>query len=126
MDTGHNYITMCKKAIEIQRLARIPSVRPSSSIMRIDNNYWYANSLLHTSRLEFIWLPTQSQLQRMLLKANTYEAIQELMDKFNEFWMWYNDGFTSMEQLWLAFVMREKYLKRWWINGKKWIELKKL
>jgi len=27
-------------------------------------------------------------------------------------------GFTSMEQLWLAFVMKEKYNKVW--NGKEW------
>lgn len=34
----------------------------------------------------------------------------------------YPPGFTSMEQLWLGFIMSEKFNKVW--NGKKWIKRK--
>jgi len=33
----------------------------------------------------------------------------------------YTNDFTSMEQLWLAFVMNEKYNKVW--NGKDWMKV---
>ena len=49
-----------------------------------------------------IWLPRQDQLQGMV-------EYTVGVNKFN-----------SMEQLWLAFVMSEKYNKKW--DGKDWIK----
>jgi hypothetical protein len=55
-----------------------------------------------------VWLPRQDQLQEM------YGTFQECS---------VNGGVvTSMEQLWLAFVMKEKHNKVW--NGNDWINEK--
>ena len=90
-----------------------------------------------------IWLPTQSQLQEMVGQSN----IEYLLLDFHKFVApddyclhgdrevgFYHQGyceictdqrnevhrqFTSMEQLWLAFVMKEKFGKVW--TGEKWI-----
>lgn len=73
------------------------------------------------TREHCIWLPRQDQLQEMVyaqgnnIDTNLAEAISQFyhfsMDK-------YRQSFTSMEQLWLAFVMREKYSKVW--DGEEW------
>ena len=74
-----------------------------------------------------IWLPQQDQLQKML-----NQPIGKIICTFG---LWYsamlevatlslNDILffkTSMEQLWLAFVMREKYNKTWVDN--KWAKM---
>ena len=72
----------------------------------------------------WIVLPRQDQLQEMV------EG--QLRDKFDRFDVWCHSKtgfpgawsdwtlqFTSVEQLWLAFVMKEKYNKVW--DGDKWI-----
>ena len=80
-----------------------------------------------TKKKSCIWLPTQSQLQKMLNKS--------LWLLVAEFWEFCNGGrtqdtaelaknrmnihiYTSMEQLWLAFYMKEKHDKVW--DGDKW------
>jgi len=76
-----------------------------------------------------IWLPNQSQLQEII-------GIKDLWDLHTEFEVTvfggYNEEeghfngliddykFTSMEQLWLAFVMKEKYNKAW--SGEEWVK----
>ena len=75
-----------------------------------------------------IWLPTQSQLQKMVSR-NEQENGTSLSMRLWE-WIMNYDGSSpiytskhfelwSMEQLWLAFVMKEKYNKVW--NGEEWI-----
>ena len=65
------------------------------------------------------WLPRQDQLQKMILEVVDYETTALLESKFHKFLTWLDEwDFTSMEQLWLAFVMHEKYNKHW--NGKDW------
>ena len=76
----------------------------------------------------FVWLPTQVQLQKMLpLEARSYlgpirdfafeqsVAMQDI--RLNVY------VFTTMESLWLAFVMFELHQKRW--NGSEWLTLSK-
>jgi len=69
-----------------------------------------------------IWLPRQDQLQEMV---ETTETLPELIvqDKLAHFCMWVkyqcHIPLTSMEQLWLAFVMKEKYNKTW--DGEEWL-----
>lgn len=77
------------------------------------------------------WLPRQDQIQDMF----KYEKPEYLMNDFSEFiYSEHNidsdcgiyhfifnlnaKHFTSMEQLWLSFVMKEKYNKYW--NGEDW------
>ena len=58
-----------------------------------------------------IWLPRQDQLQEMA----EYRSIGKNLELLSEFWntKYCYDNFTTMEQLWLAFVMSEKYSKKW-------------
>ena len=86
----------------------------------------------------WIWLPRQDQLQEMI-----YQTMSRRIDSFHLFYYPYRDSgvmphnrqieewdrseiyvrkFSSMEQLWLAFVMKEKHCKKW--DGKEWKEEK--
>ena len=61
----------------------------------------------------------QDQLQKMVMDKNLY--LQDSIAKWcNDVWSfaYRNKQITSMEQLWLAFVMKEKYNKTW--NGTDW------
>ncbi len=68
--------------------------------------------------LECTWLPTQSQLQEMLEENHPLPLAFELKH-WCEMNYEYADDFTSMEQLWLAFVMKSLCLKVW--DGNKWV-----
>ena len=69
-----------------------------------------------------LWLPRQDQLQEMVLKywwedEQPGNNISVMLQKFD--W-WLNDtcpNNPSMEQLWLAFVMKELYQKLWTGTG---------
>ena len=73
-----------------------------------------------TPKENLIWLPRQDQLQEMLafenVPINSVAGVGYLLCLLQ-----YPIGLkcTSMEQLWLAFVMKEKYNKIW--NGEDWI-----
>jgi len=73
-----------------------------------------------------IWLPRQDQLQEMVapkedvqhLLLHFYNRVGALFNEKDKPWL----QFKSFEQLWLAFVMKEKYNKIW--NGKDWEKIK--
>ncbi len=90
---------------------------------------------------KIIWLPRQDQLQEMAWHVTGvgYSSDLDLLTDFNNFCFPLDDlgimphhrsviaaenkdkyirQLTSMEQLWLAFVMKEKYSKVW--NGTEW------
>jgi len=84
----------------------------------------------------FIFLPKQDQLQEMLLDDWHMSGLMQMAN--SNYWSEsdcpdeptcseciekgkYFRAFKSFEQLWLAFVMEEKYNKQW--NGKEWKEL---
>ncbi len=110
MDNSKIYIKMCKKAEEIQELRK-----------HGEHDY-YGNT---SNGIHRCWLPRQDQLQEMVWREN---AQHTLLDFYNGAGGLFNEGqkywlqFISMEQLWLAFVMKEKYNKVW--NGKEWIKSK--
>lgn len=113
MDTSKTYIEMCKKAEEIQRL------RP---IVADDHDYFYCK--VHGFGCDLdkaVWLPRQDQLQEMLSigKSNTFTGLLALQ-LFIEDNAKYEMLDWSMEQLWLAFVMKSLYQKVW--NGKEWVK----
>ena len=129
MDTSETYIKMCD-CEEIQNRTSDAdwtnddciSFRDGSGVSRIW--IWKKGTLSGGTRKwseYFIWLPRQDQLQEMvetkgipglllLFYLFTREMPKEYLSTV--------DG--SMEQLWLAFVMREKYNKVW--AGKDWVE----
>ena len=94
----------------------------------------YLNNELHEFEFAFnardnckywvkTWLPHQDQLQDILWSNYDDIAKQYQLATFNRFAqsVWDKTGiFNSMEQLWLAFVMGEKYNKEW-VNSK-WIK----
>ena len=75
-------------------------------------------------RDEFIWLPTQEQLQRMLpgnLCPAGYVCI--LYDfLFDSHTIEYAKQFSTMEELWLAFVMWRRHRKVWNDEKQDWGE----
>ena len=132
MDTSKEYIKMCEKAEEIKE-TRIPSnddillhnicpkcmleteVHPNPMYMHIcEHCKWSGNY----NDLLFIWLPRQDQLQKMVNENNLTALLQDFIS-----WLSKQCNLpmhnTSMEQLWLAFVMKEKYNKIW--NGEEWL-----
>lgn len=81
------------------------------------------------------WFPRQDQLQEMVSDSNILRLIKdfcEFADPWNSLGVMphkramheaekeaaYLNQFTSMEQLWLAFVMKERHQKTW--DGTNW------
>lgn len=131
MDTSEIYVKMNEKAVEIQKIA--PDMlghqwRKDNIHILNGNYYWMEISLKGIS--ERIWLPRQDQLQEMVLKIGNHPwslfwDIEDWLSKIaGDSYEYINVNkipFTSMEQLWLAFVMSELYLRRW--DGNDWIKI---
>ena len=109
MDTTEKYIKMCEKAGEIQKQ------RPN--IFEDIKSYWHP-------AIPNVWLPRQDQLQEMV--ADRLLGLQTVCAEMYEFAI--SAGETSgitidgtMEQLWLAYVMHEKYQKVWDEEEEEWV-----
>ena len=127
MDTSETYIKMCEKAKEIQEQKKGHVMQSLHSDGHIDKvmgvwitrrGEYYTGYRLGLENEVVIWLPRQDQLQEIYLKSFPEALIVE------QFYCWFSvlpmtPAFTSMEQLWLAFVMKQKYNKVW--NGGDWI-----
>jgi len=134
MDTSKEYILQCEKAVEIQKLHKMNTgdcyyqtkddsdycegaftcwngLRPNAGYHDYDS-WWYFPD-------DCIWLPKQDQLQEMV-KTEKYGCDKNfwLLEDFMRWRNKYAEDNASMEQLWLAFVMKEKYSKTW--NGTDW------
>lgn len=132
-----NYIKMCEKAEEIQKLKKFQSgdwyceanLTPEvlGDFILIGENTvtkgGYDYDFYEIDWKKFIYLPTQEQLQEMMELPSIYHRV---VDKLYDFTEWvkinatYVTSYCSMNELWLAFVMKEKYNKIW--NGKVWIK----
>jgi len=127
MDTTELY-KMCEKAEEIQ-----DNYIPQDGDVVFHNGkvqiFHIKEVPVYFSWSGYIWLPRQDQLQEMyreyqsnrepFFEATTPEAqnafmLREIV-RFND-----TRYCASMEQLWLAFVMKEKAGKIW--NGMDWID----
>jgi len=116
MDTSETYIKMCN-CEEIQG-----QWKPN----KIDFAPYYSLAIpMNIPRKSRVWLPRQDQLQEMV--GEEYPI--DLLYGFHRFYNTMgcdlyphtiNGAKTSMEQLWLAFVMKEKYNKVWY--GSDWID----
>lgn len=65
-----------------------------------------------------IWLPRQDQLQGLLSEKLDYQKFSNTFKDLAKFEDSLRLCFDSMEQLWLAFVMSERWNKKW--DGKQW------
>ena len=141
MDISKEYIEMCEKAKKMQGERRgrelndlffhknciktLPCMFYGKEIIiKQCYSYNYKSDIRPIEWNDYcIWLPRQDQLQEMLIKSKNWGVQWHLALDYLKLWKEetkaYNK-FTSMEQLWLAFVMREKYDKIW--NGKDWIK----
>ena len=108
---------------EIQGLAPIPSEADF-------HQYWYTPEKYKDSfelpMDAVIWLPRQDQLQEMVSDQIGLWVMLEWICQFQQGYFAkpnteerYEPNVDSMEQLWLAFVMKEKHMKTW--DGDKWI-----
>lgn len=139
MDMSKEYIKMCEWAVEIQKVA--PREEDDggygSFFWNIENKkimlHHFDNDEGHNMIGDYgdgiykkTWLPRQDQLQEMVEIRDG--SISPLHSLFIAFVMAFRDFFhndrdcedeyKSFEQLWLAFVMHEKYGKIW--NDKTW------
>jgi hypothetical protein len=128
MDTSETYFKMCEKAKEIQKIheyedgsyeAYIYNGKLTVSLICIGCDYE------HGCTPDFvpggIWLPRQDQLQGMIDWNKDFLTLDKvrLFYEFTKQIDWKHRLFhSSIEQLWLAFVMEEKYNKVW--TGNDW------
>jgi hypothetical protein len=118
VDFSPEYVKMCEKAKEIQD-------------NYIESEFWdlfYDSVDKRVKQCDdfkggFIWLPRQDQLQAFITPEF---YLIPLVENFYSFCfsvyraecLHRTDIFHSMEQLWLAFVMKDKFNKTW--TGEDW------
>lgn len=131
-----NYIKMAEKAVEVQAAWSASKRLKEGSLDGCDEGdyfldkgykkvYFYGQVSSGTYCVDPlpIWLPRQDQLQEMITPdLYGWESIdsKDRLDFFYGYIDGQGDPEYSMEELWLAFVMKEKYGKSW--NGEDWIE----
>lgn len=119
MDTSKQNIKMCEKAEEIQKHK-----------WAIGDVYSFGAESGYCCPIPYapqgsIWLPRQDQLQEMVFGISG--DVQGQIWQIREFVTGNRATFpevTSMEQLWLAFVMQVKYQKVWDAQIADWIIVK--
>jgi hypothetical protein len=74
-------------------------------------------------RENYVWLPRQDQLQEMVLPMFEMNCHWMLEECYKFITLPYSPQLESMEQIWLAFIMKEKNAKIW--NGEHWEEVRK-
>jgi hypothetical protein len=145
MDTSKEYIEMCWKAVEVQELWEprfgdlyiVSNVEFDFIVLTYNNKTGIVQGINKEGKEQYFhiksrtWLPRQDQLQGII--KNKIESDYGLQIRFIDFL----DNFDfrkkknsgditetgvirsmSMEQLWLAFVMKERWNKTW--NGTEW------
>ena len=135
MDISKEYILMCEKTTEIQELwgykegdffAHAGHTPPKILIVD-DTENSYGDFDCACCEGKRTWLPRQDQLQDIIIEywgevdcSNSHVVV---LDDFSEYVL--NEcpketiSMNSLEQLWLAFTMKEKYNKKW--DGEEWI-----
>jgi len=131
------YLKMCKKAHEIQKdymfhygdYCIITKYKYEQiAILQMYEKTKYRCILMFDNGCSvmvvpdyLILIPSQDQLQRMVIDESDYPSddLYKLKAKF-ESWLEYEPPHTSYNELWLAFVMKEKYNKVWSDKKENW------
>ena len=121
---------MCEKATELQ-------IKIKEKLFEKMHLYWYDKvkesyneSLLLKKEIEqiqkypdqMVALFTQDQLQELF--ASTFPSI-DILERMIFDWRWEKDYwtiFTTFEQLWLAFVMKERHKMVWHNLKEEWVD----
>ena len=121
MDKSSAYIKMCESAKVMQKQWKPEfgdffvsmSLGLTSPCQPITSDLEKKVSYLKT--IKAVWLPSQDQLQEMVIE--NYAMPWDLTIAFSNVLMGENasyfEKFDSMEKLWLAFIMLEKYKRKW-------------
>ena len=119
MDKTEIYVKMCREAKEIQEI----KCKDYSSGLGFSLNYLGEKDFWSKDKKgRIVFLSRQDQLQEMLVGQDVNQmitGISHFHDNHSaqmELKKW--SLFGSMEQLWLAFVMSERFGKRW--TGETW------
>ena len=137
MDTTKQYILMCEKANEIQELHTNNNLETGNVYV---SKYYFDYKVLNYKDIAevyyddgyncgdrnyryYCWLPRQDQLQEMIKLKSLRQSYINFdfflgLDRADHRDVMSRYGLNTMEQLWLAFVMKEKYNKIW--NGTDW------
>jgi hypothetical protein len=107
---------------------------PAASIVQVVDSYIgpadseeYKHESEHLKKNSF-WLPRQDQLQKLIQPDDS--KVSSMVNKVieSQYYESSKDDFVaaplkfySMEQIWFAFVMKEKYDKTW--NEEDWVEV---
>ena len=124
MDISETYVKMCRKTVEIQKEWNPVSGDSFtySEPKHKDGIVLFESSILNISGWKeygATWLPRQDQLQEMIKEKPAYSVPIGMVTGLHHYTYSREAKFVnSMEQLWLAFVMKEKYGKVW--NGEDW------
>ena len=122
MDRSETYIKMCEKARKF-----LPEWIPQEGdpFCCRGEVYIYQDLYMGSEKNEDCFpLYRQDQLQEMVdlpLVAKIENFAKYASDTLDPYFAEDRQEFTSMEQLWLAFAMKEKYKKVW--NGEEWIAI---
>jgi len=141
MDVSLEFINMCIKATEIQeKWQHVPGDFFTTryrevAVLSLWGGVGYEmprekqiiNSDHRTEERNtpWVWLPRQDQLQFLLYEIwdngiTFMIKMNNLIDFFDSYDAHEKDPFSSMEQAWLALLMKERYNKTW--NGEDWEE----
>jgi hypothetical protein len=125
MDKSSDYIKMCEsiKVIQEQWKPEFGDFYVSMSLGLTSPCQTIASDLekkvSYLKTIKAVWLPRQDQLQEMVIEK--YATPWDLAIAFSNVLMGdnasYFDNFDSMEKLWLAFIMLEKYKRKWEKGG---------
>lgn len=131
MDKSETFIKMSEKAEEIQEKAPKHLTDDGRFLFTHCGENLYVrrgasfNDEGFSKGGKLVWLPRQDQLQEMIgedIYTNIKNAMWSILDNFHRY-AFSSNAFNefiplTMEQLWLAFVMKEKYNKAW--DGENW------
>jgi len=138
MDTTVKYIKMCEEAKKIQK-----EWKPKAFDLYFDKfNHLikHYNPVTKDKKIKqwqikenMIWLIYQDQLQEMVAETSGFDGKRMIGLELCNFWAWYQQNrpgdigveielWPSWEQLWLKFVMKQKYNRLWDDKKEKWIK----
>ena len=135
VDLSEKYILMNKKADEVQKLLY-------QGVRLYGTPFWYDNTLIrilagevfyfadfNEVKKQTVWLPTQDQLQKLTdLSGKVLHLLTGIISpkyrlevdlQSSGIILLIVDG-DSLEQIWLKFVMKDKYNKEWDEKSKDW------
>lgn len=118
------------KTTEINILTYKSSVQNFHHAVTVNGETRLFNSAYDLTKETCIWILRQDQLQELVKDRmwGNWDLSKFLtLDPFYDFWktefIEKHNHYNSMEQLWLAFVMKEKFNKTWTNDKKEWIEI---